>query len=181
MFSVQEVSQPTRPLTNEIEIVAPDVSHGGDIWRVAKGSEELDLNSSYMYLLFARDFAETCRVALVDDEVVAFTLAYRRAEDPECLFVWQIAVDEEHRGQGLARRMLDDLIQASTETDEPIRKVESTVTEDNIASRMLFAGLAERWGATVKTDALFDESHFPDDHEAELLHEIGPIDPSARD
>lgn len=181
MFSVQEVFQPTRSKTREIEIVSPEVTHGGDIWRLAKGSEELDLNSSYMYLLFARDFAETSRVVLVDDEVVAFTLAYRRAEEPECLFVWQIAVDEEHRGRGFARRMLDDLIASSLESDDPIRKVESTVTKDNTASNGLFHGLAERWGADLRTDPLFDESHFPDEHEAELLHEIGPIDPNALD
>lgn len=159
-------------------ISAPELDHGGDIWRVAKAADELDLNSSYMYLLFARDFADTCRIAVVDDEVVAFVLAYRRAEDPSCLFVWQVAVDEDHRGEGLARRMLDDLISASADTDSPISTVETTVTDDNIASRSLFKSLAERWGAELKTTSLFDESHFPDDHETERLHLIGPIDPT---
>lgn len=132
-----------------------------------------------MYLLFARDFADTCRVALTEEgEVVAFVLAYRRAEQPNCLFVWQVAVDEAHRSTGLARRMLDDLISESADTDTPISTVETTVTDDNIASRRLFHRLAQRWGADLKTRALFDESHFPDEHETERLHLIGPIDPS---
>lgn len=160
----------------EIQIVPPDISHGGDIWRVAKDSAELDLNSSYMYLLFARDFAETCRVATFDGETVGFVLAYRRVDEPSCLFVWQVAVDEEHRGRGLARQMLDDLIHTSATSEAPVRTIETTVTDDNIASRRLFNRLAERWSTTLKTRALFDESHFPDDHETERLHLIGPLD-----
>ena len=166
---------------SEVRIIAPTLDHGGDIWRVAKDSGELDLNSSYMYLLFARDFADTSRVAVTDTgDVVGFVLAYRRVEEPDCLFVWQVAVDESRRGEGLARRMLDDLIAESADTDTPVRTLETTVTDDNIASRTLFTRLADRWGAQIKTRALFDESHFPDDHETERLHLIGPIDASER-
>lgn len=180
MSLLQEVIETTRSSNREIRIASPEVSHGGDIWRIAKRSNELDLNSSYMYLLFARDFADSSRIALVDDEVVGFVLAYRRVDDPDCLFVWQVAVDADHRGQGLAQRMLHDLI--STSSDEsPVRTVETTVTDDNVASRRLFSSLADRWGADLTTRTLFDESHFPDDHDAERLHEIGPIDPSALD
>ena len=178
MSLLQEVSETTRSSNREIRIASPEVSHGGDIWRIAKSATELDLNSSYMYLLFARDFAESCRIALDGDDVVGFVLAYRRAEDPDCLFVWQVAVDEAYRGQGLAQRMLDDLVSASN-AESPVRTVETTVTDDNVASRSLFTRLADRWGAELTTRALFDESHFPDDHDAERLHEIGPIDPTA--
>lgn len=179
MFSLQEAPQTTRSPSREVEILPPDVEDGGDIWRIAKASAELDLNSSYMYLLFARDFADTSRVVRVDGTAVAFVLAYRRADAPECLFVWQVAVDENHRGEGLARQMLDDLIRSSFENGAPIRTIETTVTDDNIPSRRLFASLADRWGAQIRTQVLFDESHFPDDHEAERLHKIGPLDPDA--
>src|SRR5690625_7094638 len=40
---------------------SPDLSDGGGMWRVARDSRTLDLNSSYTYLLFARDFAATDR------------------------------------------------------------------------------------------------------------------------
>lgn len=178
MFSTTATSFSPRPLQNtELEITPPNLSHGGQMWQIAKDSQELDLNSSYMYLLFARDFSESSRVGIVDGMVVAFVLAYRRAEDPSCLFVWQVAVSPRYRGAGLARRMLDDLISSSTEGEHPIQSVETTVTEDNIASRRLFQRLAARWKTSIHTRSLFDESHFPDRHEAELLHQIGPIDP----
>lgn len=177
MFSTTAQPMSTRSTPDtETRIVAPELAHGGEIWQVAKDSGELDLNSSYMYLLFARDFAETCRVVLTDEnEVVGFVLAYRRSEDPSCLFVWQVAVDESHRGQGLAQAMIDDLISSSAEDETPVRTVETTVTDDNIASQKLFHRIAERWNTTLKTRALFDESHFPDEHDTERLHLIGPI------
>lgn len=180
MFTKTETPTSNFTTTPTLRITEPALHHGGDIWRVAQAAAELDLNSSYMYLLFARDFAKTSRVALVDDEVVAFVLAYRRADDPSCLFVWQVAVDAQHQGQGLARRMLDDLISSFVDSDDPIDTVETTVTDDNTASRRLFSSLAKRWGATIKKRTLFDESHFPDDHDAEQLHLIGPIDPESR-
>lgn len=158
-------------------IVAPNLSHGAHMWRIAKDSVELDLNSSYMYLLFAKDFSSSSRVALVDDEVVGFVLAYRRSEDPACLFVWQIAVSQKYQGNGLAGRLLDDLIDSSAKDEQPIRSIETTITQDNLASLRLFQGLADRWETGMHTRSLFDESDFPDEHEAERLHLIGPFDP----
>ncbi len=145
------------------------------MWRVAGASGELDLNSSYMYLVFARDFAETCRVALVDEEVVAFVLGYRRPALPDRLFVWQVAVDERHRGAGLAGRMLDDLLSASASADPAVAYVETTITDDNTASQRLFASFAERWDARLETSGLFEAQDFPDRHDAEPLHRIGPF------
>jgi len=145
------------------------------MWRVARASGELDLNSSYMYLVFARDFAKTCRVALVKDHVVAFVLGYRRPDDPDRLFVWQIAVDEQHRGSGLAGRLLDEVISTPVDDGSAVTHVETTITEDNTASRRLFASFAARWNAPLETSALFEAQDFPDGHDAELLHRIGPF------
>ncbi|MEJ1087477.1 diaminobutyrate acetyltransferase [Microbacterium sp. Mu-80] len=164
-----------------ITIIAPAASHGAGMWRVAGAAGELDLNSSYMYLVFARDFADTCRVALEGDDVVAFVLGYRRPEHPDRLFVWQVAVDAQHRGAGLAGRLLDDLIDTAGTGDVPLRCVETTITDDNTASQRLFAGFAARRGAALETTALFDAQDFPDQHDAERLHRIGPFPPSQRD
>lgn len=128
-----------------------------------------------MYLLLVRDFADTCRVAVKDDEVVAFVLGYRRNEDPDTLFVWQVAVDDDHRGEGLASRLVDDLVEGNILAEEPVRYVETTVTDDNTASRKLFSSFARRWETRLETAMLFEEEHFPDNHDAERLHTIGPI------
>nr|WP_304502231.1 diaminobutyrate acetyltransferase [Brachybacterium sp. FME24] len=149
---------------------------GADMWRVARDSGTLDLNTSYAYLLMARDFAGTSRLALQDGEVVGFVLGYQRPSDPECLFVWQIAVDESMRGHKVAARMLDALLD-----DLPtIGTLETTITEDNMASQRLFSSFAERHGAAHRIEQLFEEGDFPDPgHGAELLHVISGLRPGS--
>lgn len=154
---------------------SPRMEDGGGMWRVARDSGTLDLNSSYAYALFARDFAATCRVAVVGDDVVGFVLGYRRPTDPSRLFIWQVAVDAEQRGQGLSGRMLDDLVAGLRAEDPSVEWLETTITDDNVASRGLFRSFAERWRATERIGPLFDATHFPDDHDPEPLHLIGPL------
>ena len=149
------------------------------MWRVARDSRVLDLNSSYAYLLFARDFSRTSRVARVDGEVAGFVLGFRRPERPDCLFVWQVAVDVQHRGRQISSRLLDDVVVGAGE-DHPVRVIETTITDDNAASQALFASFARRWGARITTQDLITAGHFPDEgHAAEPLYEIGPIDAGA--
>lgn len=160
-----------------IRITAPALADGAEMWRIARDSGVLDLNSSYAYLIYCRDFARTCRVARIDGEVVGYVLGYRRPEQPDCLFVWQVGVDERHRGKGISSRLLDDLVQAPDQP--PVRTVETTITDDNAASQALFAAFARRWGTTLSTSPLITTEHFPDDgHDAEPLYTIGPIAPA---
>lgn len=143
------------------------------MWRVARDSGSLDLNTSYAYLLFARDFAETCRIATVDGEVGGFVLGYRRPAEPETLFVWQIAVDAAQRGRGLAARLLEEVGRAPG-----VRYVEATITADNTASQRLFATFARRHAAELARAEMFTAQHFPDGHDAEGLVRIGPLRPT---
>ncbi|UUT35386.1 diaminobutyrate acetyltransferase [Microbacterium elymi] len=162
-----------------VRIASPALVHGAGMWRVAADSGELDLNSSYMYLLFARDFAATCRVALVEDRVVGYVLGYRRPDDAQCLFVWQIAVDEDQRGRGLAGRLLDDLVDSAPDGSPPVRFLETTITDDNSASQRLFQRLARTRRTSHETTPLLDAGHFPDLHHPERLHRIGPLVPAS--
>lgn len=160
-----------------VEIRSPLVTDGADIWRIARDSQTLDLNSSYAYILYARDFSDTCRVAKVDEETAGFVIGYRRPERQDCLFVWQVAVDERFRGLGLAARMLDSLVEEAP-NHSPVRTLETTITEDNSASQRLFRKFAHRWDAErVNVRPLFEEDHFPSqgDHDPEPLYEIGPL------
>lgn len=140
------------------------------MWRLAKDSRVLDLNSSYSYLLWARDFADTSVIAEVGDESAGFVSAYRRPEDPKTLMVWQVAVAEEYRGRGLARQMLDHLA-----AEQDVDHFETTITADNRPSIALFTSFASAHGSTVQTRPLFTADAFPDGHEPELLFRIGPL------
>ena len=161
--------EPATP--TDIALRHPTLEDGAHMWRIARDSGSLDLNTSYAYLLFARDFADSCLVAVIDGEVGGFVLGYRRPAEPETLFVWQIAVDPSHRGHGLAARLLDAVASGA-------RHVEATITADNTASQRLFTSFARRHGADLVCALLLATHHFPDEHDAEGLVRIGPLRPT---
>jgi L-2,4-diaminobutyric acid acetyltransferase len=155
---------------SERVIDRPSIQDGATIWRIARDSGKLDLNSSYAYLLWCHDFADTSAVARVDDDVVGFVIGYRRPAAQDTVVVWQIAVDAGQRGKGTAAALLDSLVHRTG-----VRHVETTITPDNDASNALFRSAADRWGAQMRVAGEFDAREFPDNHETEVLYRIGPI------
>ncbi len=146
----------------------PTTKDAPHIWRLVEESGVLDPNSSYLYLLLCRDFANTCLVACHGKNVVGFVTAYRMPHDPSILFVWQIGVAPEAQRQGIAMRLLRELIERCGSTS--IKAIEATVAPSNIASQRLFESLAQSHGVQLieKPEDGFDASDFPPgDHEAE--------------
>ncbi len=162
------------PATNSDYLLdTPTVDDGAAMWRIARDSKALDLNSSYSYLLWCRDFAATSLVARDGGAPVGFVTGYVRPQRPRTLVVWQVAVDQEHRGRGLAAAMLDGLTARADELG--VNGLETTITPGNDASHRLFTSYGERHGATVEREVLFDGVQFPDGHDPEVLYRIGPI------
>ncbi|WP_405874151.1 diaminobutyrate acetyltransferase [Streptomyces zaomyceticus] len=159
----------------------PTIADGAELWRIARGSGELDLNSPYSYLLWCRDFADTTAVARDSSgRPIGFVTGYLRPDAPETLFVWQIAVEDSHRGSGVAGTLLDDL-SARVAATHGISRVEATVTPGNLASDRLFRSYARRHGAEVTQEVLFPSTAFPAaGHDSEVLYRIGPLgDPAS--
>lgn len=154
---------------------SPRVEDGAAIWRIARDSGGLDLNSSYSHLLWCRDFAATSLVARGGDgEPVAFVTGYLRPDRPGTLVVRQVAVDRGHRGRGLAAALLDAL--TARLADRGVHTLETTVTPDNTASDRLFTSFAERRGAALEREVLFDGRLFPEGtHAPEVLYRIRPV------
>ncbi|CAM5189722.1 L-2,4-diaminobutyric acid acetyltransferase OS=Castellaniella defragrans OX=75697 GN=ectA PE=3 SV=1 [Castellaniella defragrans] len=135
----------------------------------------LDLNSVYLYLLLAEHFADTCIVAERDGVVVGMVTAYRPPGRTDSLFVWQVAVDPQARGEHLGLRMLTGLLARAHLRD--VHWVETTVGPGNRASRQLFARLATRLGTGLEESPFFDAALFgAGGHEAEPLLRVGPFD-----
>ena len=160
----------------DLHIDRPAVADGAALWRIARDSDALDLNSSYSYLLWCRDFAATSAVARDErGEAVGFVTGYVRPERPRTLLVWQVAVDAAHRGRGLAARLLDGLTDRVS-AERGLSAVETTITPGNTASERLFTSYAARHGATVERQVLFEAGQFPDGaHDPEVLYRIGPL------
>jgi diaminobutyrate acetyltransferase len=165
---VPESSEPT----DGVDLRRPTVADGAAMWRIARDSKVLDVNASYSYLLWCRDFAATSVLATVDGEPAGFVTGYRRPDQPDTLMVWQVAVDADFRGKRIASRMLDAVVD---QQDVPVATMETTITPDNEASIQLFTAFARSRGAEISRGPGFDSSHFPDGHESELLFQIGPL------
>lgn len=156
------------------EVFAPPRPEDGrHLWRIARDSKTLDLNSPYSYVLWCRDFAATSVVVRAGGEIRGFVTGFDRPEEPGTLFVWQVAVDAAWRGRALAGRMLAYL------ANRGHRFVEATVTPDNTASDRLFTAFARDRGAELRRTPLLAGELFPGDHEPEELYRIGPLDPQA--
>ncbi|MGV9561769.1 diaminobutyrate acetyltransferase [Streptomyces sp. NPDC003480] len=164
-------------MPEELRIDRPEVADGATLWRIARDSGQLDLNSSYSYLLWCRDFAGTSAVARSgpDGRPVGFVTAYLRPDRPHTLLVWQVAVDADQRGRGLAARLLDELT-ARVAAEHGVTAIETTITPGNTASERLFTSYAERHGAALEREVLFETGQFPDGpHDPEVLYRIGPL------
>lgn len=180
MVAVDEPHHPAGP--DGVTIRPPDLSDGAGVWRVARDSRVLDLNSSYAYLLWTHDFAATSSVALDGDEVVGFITGYRRPQSPDTVVVWQIAVAESQRGRRLGSRLLHELLDRLG--PQGVRWLATTISPSNEASIRMFSGVARDRGARIERHDLFGPEHFPadepGDHEPEHLYLIGRLpDPSS--
>ncbi|MDD5723965.1 MAG: diaminobutyrate acetyltransferase [Syntrophales bacterium] len=152
----------------------PRIEDGRHIHSLIDRSKPLDLNSLYCYLLLADHFRETCVVAEREGHPVGFISGYVHPSKEDTLFVWQVAVDETVRKQGIAGRMLENLVQRPSL--KFVSYLETTVNPSNLRSRFLFESFAKRLRAPCTKSTLFPEDLFGDaDHEAEILFRIGPF------
>lgn len=163
-----------KPVAQAIRLEPPCGDDGREMWRIARDTHVLDLNSPYSYVLWCRDFADSSVVArAADGGVCGFVTGFIRPQATATLFVWQVAVGQAHRGQGLAKRMLDYL--GDRIVAEGRRYLEATVTPDNQPSSRLFEAFARDRGSRLERSTLFTPEQFPGGHQPEVLYRIGPL------
>lgn len=165
-------------MEDDIKLRQPNIDDGAEIWRVVKESGTLDLNSAYLYLLLCKDFADTCVVAERDGRICGFVTGYRPPGRDDVIFLWQVGVDADARGRGLAKRMLASFLKGAPGA----RYLETTISPSNAASQALFRGVARDLGTECAVSACFRAAQFPGGgHEDEELYRIGPFDPARTD
>jgi L-2,4-diaminobutyric acid acetyltransferase len=128
----------------------------------------------YCNLLQCAHFSSTSVVAERDGVLIASVSGYLIPGRENTLFIWQVAVGEAARGQGLGRRMLAEIV-ARPEC-EGVTHIETTVTASNTASWGLFEGFARREGIALQRSEMFGEAtHFNHQHPSEILARMGPL------
>lgn len=162
--------------TENLNIRKPVADDGVAIHQLIQNCPPLDLNSTYLYLLQCTHFAETCVVAELDGEVAAFLSGYIKPGADSTFFLWQVAVGASLRGRGMARQLLDAVLER--ETCNKVRYLETTITPDNQASWALFRSFARDRQAELQDQVLFGKAQLGGQHEPEVLVKIGPFNAS---
>jgi len=157
----------------------PVSDDGKRVWDLIASCPPLDQNSLYCNLLQCSHFASTCMIAERDGDLVGWISGYRPPEEPDTLFVWQVAVSENARGLGLAKKMIGALL--ASDGARGVKRIKTTITESNAASWAMFKGAAKALDAPIAHESFFDrERHFGGRHDTEFLVTIGPFEADAR-
>lgn len=171
----QTTTANAKDVSDPFDLRQPRASDADGIWQLVQNTGVLDVNSRYAYLLLTTHFAETCVVAAGQGGVCGFLTAYFPPSRPGALFVWQIAVSEHVRGQGLGKRLLLHLLRRPVANAAD--RIEATVAPSNLASRKLFASLAADLGVPLREAEGFKPCDFgSENHEEERLILIGPLE-----
>lgn len=160
--------------TSAIILRKPGKADGFALHQLVAACPPLDPNSVYCNLLQCSHFADTAVAAELNGELVGFISGYMPPAQPDTLFVWQVAVHEKGRGQGLAKRMLHAILER--DACRSVTHLETTITPDNEASWALFRAFARDKGAELKHHEHFEkDAHFGGQHASEHLLRIGPF------
>jgi L-2,4-diaminobutyric acid acetyltransferase len=125
-------------------------------------------------MLVCTHFSDTCAVAERGDDLVGFVSSYRKPNESDTLFVWQVAVRADARAQGVGGCLLLEVLDRPSQAD--IRHLETTINPSNDASWALFRTLARDRKADCAERTLFRREDFgPETHEDEYLLRIGPL------
>ncbi len=159
---------------NEFIFRKPSASDGFFVSELIKSCPPLDTNSVYCNLLQCVHFSSTSVVLQKEGRLVGFVSGYIVPDRKNTLFVWQVAVGEEARGNGMAGKMIDHIIDRETSSD--LCFIETTITVNNKSSWAVFEKISEKYSAPLSREILFDkEKHFSGQHDSEMLVRIGPI------
>ena len=158
----------------ELTLRPPKLEDGSAVWDLIRSCGPLDDNSMYCNFLQCDHFADTCVVAELDGKIVGWVSGYLVPNEPETLFVWQVAVDEDARGLGLGKAMLRHLV--DRQSCAGVTQIKTTITRDNRASWALFSSLADERDALLGHEAhLKANEHFDGKHPTEYLVTIAEL------
>jgi len=153
----------------------PTALDGAAVFKLVEQCPPLDTNSMYCNLLQSSHFSSTSVAVDFQGQLAGFISGYIVPERPDCLFVWQVAVNDKVRGKGVATGMLKAIL-ARPQCDA-VRYLETTITASNRASWALFEGLAAKCQTELEQSLMFDrDEHLGGEHDSEQLVRIGPFE-----
>jgi len=158
----------SQTVASALNFRAPTLQDGMAIYQLVANCPPLDLNSSYLYFLQSSHFADSCMLAELNGEIVGFVSAYRRPDNLQNLFIWQVAVSSSVRGKGLAKRLVTELLKKQMLSHIALTAVSCTIAPSNAASQALFKSIAKQYRLNLDVTDFILAKHFSgQEHEAE--------------
>jgi ribosomal protein S18 acetylase RimI-like enzyme len=65
------------------------------------------------YWLYGRLFSSTCKVAMLDDCLVGFIVAFQNQDHPQELYIQDLVIHQEARRQGIATALLEAVLSSA--------------------------------------------------------------------
>jgi L-2,4-diaminobutyric acid acetyltransferase len=161
-------------LVTKIELLKPNKSHTKEIINLIKKTKVLDVNSEYLYYLQTIHFKKYCCVAIDKNKVIGFVSGYIIPNNKNnTLFIWQVAVDKNYRGLGLAQKLILKIIHRKSSKN--IEFIHTTVSPSNKSSVRVFEKVAQTLKTKIKKNDFLKKNDFTNSHEDEPLYKIGPF------
>lgn len=157
----------------------PQAEDGAEIWELVQACKPLDENSMYCNMIQCDHFADTCVVAERFGAIAGWVSAYVMPNDPETLFVWQVAVSQTARGMGLGTLMLQTIL--NRDVCDEVTRLQTTITADNKASWALFRKFGKLQNSKLDVQPHYTQAlHFQDRHKTENLVTVALRNATAR-
>lgn len=143
-----------------------------EIRKFVRRSKPLDLHTVFTYWTLFKYFGDTCFVLEKDGRIIGFVSGLLSSSQHGMLYLWQIGIDPDYRGNRYAEILLKRVVEAARAKD--CKGLQVTIAPENRSSYRLFSRFAleqglpmDKTGAVDIFDSLKKEKTFED------LYEIG--------
>ncbi len=152
----------------------PKLKDSKKIFSLIKNSKPLDLNSEYAYMLICEHFKDTSVIAEIEKKIVGVITGYVIPNEPDTLFIWQVAVDKDFRGKRIPYFMFENLL--SRKNLSNIKRIKTTISPSNSASQKMFEKFSVKLECSIERRKYITQNDFLiGEHEDETLYTIGPF------
>ena len=124
------------------------VSDVSDVRVFVDRCKPLTLHTAVTYGVLFRNFSELCFVFEDNERIIGFLAALRGTSHSDAVYVWQLGVSADMRGQGISHKLLDALAQSSKSIG--ISKLHVGIEPSNDVSLKVFESYARKQNQSLK-------------------------------